>query len=323
MNIMGIGTYSMGLGLLELILLVGLVISYKKDKSGEFTLFFILFVSFIVNSITANLLPVVLAFIGLVIAHHSVQPLFYPVAVKTEGGERYITSHHHKYSFPPFKEGSDPKKEKPKFDYYLHNAEVFVIKLPLFPVFKTININFPGTHGISVEGGLTKYSVVPFIDAPSADGNSIKLRVRVSAWTITEVRYPVTFTQKLEEEPKMGIAWSVSYYYPYTEEDIESYRPLDYKPINKADEYGVLFDAFNQESVPVKYYEGVGKVSIDSKAWEKFGKEHVQVTFPNGDIVGLFKGHIYCRISDIINPMERRHYYISSKGEGKLVKFNW
>lgn len=313
--------------LLGLTLLALLVIFYRKEKPMEFTLVFITFVSIIVYSITTNFLPVVLMVVGLIFTHHSVQPLFYPVAVKNESSERNIKSFHSQYFFPPYRisNGVDPKSEKPKFDFYLHNDEVYIIKLPLFPVFKKIKIDFPGTKEVSVEkDDLTKYSVVPFIDAPEVDGNSIKLKVRVSSWTITEVRYPVTFKQKLEKEPKIGLAGGVTFYHPYTEKEIEPFFDLDYKPINKKDEYGILIDAFNQESVPVKYYEGIGKISVeDSEIWKKFDEEHVQVEYPNGDIVGIFKGHFYCQISNKIDPWERRHYYISSKGEGKLVEFKW
>jgi hypothetical protein len=285
------------------------------------TLFFIIFVSLLVYNITAEFLPVVLTVAGLIFANHSIQPLFYPVIIKNEVGERYITSHS-KLGYPPFKKGSDPKTGAPEFDFYLHNDEVFVIKLPLIPIFRMIKLDFPATEEIYVDNNdLTTYSVVPFIDAPEAKGKSIKIKVRVSAWTITEVSYPVTFTQKLEKEPAVGIG-GVSYYYPYKEEEIEPFSSLGYESINKKDEYGILINAFNLESVPIKYYEGIGKISIeDSEVWKKFKNEHIQVSFPNGDNVGLYKGHIYFMISTEIKSMERRNYYISCKGEGKLVKF--
>jgi hypothetical protein len=182
----------------------------------------------------------------------------------------------------------------------------------MIPFFKTIKLDFPLTKEIYVENNdLTTYSVVPFIEAPEAKGKSIKLKVRISAWTITEVSYPVTFTQKLEKEPSVGIS-SVS---PY-KEGIELIHP-----VNEKDEYGILINFFNSESVPIKYYEGIGKISIEDSVWKKFKNEHIQVSFPNGDNVGLYKGHIYFMISTEIKSMERRNYYISCKGEGKLVKF--
>lgn len=291
------------------------------EKPMWFTLFFIIFVSLLVYDITAEFLPVALTVAGLIFANHSIQPLFYPVIIKNEVSERYITNHS-KLGYPPFKDGSDPRKEVPELDTYLHNSEVFMIKLPLIPIFKTIKLDFPATKEIYVDNNdLTKYSLVPFIDAPDAKGKSIKLKVRVSAWTITEVSYPVTFTQKLEKEPSVGIG-SVFYYYPYKEEEIKPFSSLGYESINKKDEYGILINVFNRESVPIKHYEGIGKISIeDSGVWKKFKKEHIQVSFPNGDNVGLYKGHIYFMISTEIKSMENRYYYISCKGEGKLVKF--
>lgn len=303
--------------------LIGLILMrlLAPEKPMWFTLFFIIFVSIFVYNITAEFLPVVLTVAGLIFANHSLQPLFYPVIIKNQVSARYITSHS-KRGYPPFKEGSDPKTEVPEFDFYLHNDEVFVIKLPLIPIFRIIKLDFPATTEIYVDNNdLTTYSVVPFIDAPEAKGKSIKLKVRVSAWTITEVLYPVTFTQKLEKEPAVGIS-GVSYYYPYREEEIDPSLPRGHMSINKKDEYGILIDAFNRESVPIKYYEGVGKISIeDTEVWKKFKNEHTQVSFPNGDNVGLYKGHIYFMISTEIKSMERRYYYISCKGEGKLVKF--
>ena len=298
------------LSFILLILILFLLVVFEKPM--WFTPFFILFVSLLVYKITAEFLPVVLTFTGLIFANHSVQPLFYPVIIKNEVSDRYITSQF-KVSYPSFKEGSDPHKESPEFDLYLHNYEIFTMKLPLIPIFKTMKIDFPATEEISVDNyDITTYSVVPFIDAPETIGKSIKLKLRVSAWTISEVSYPVKFTQKLDKEP-VNIITSVS---PY-KEGIELIHP-----INNKDEYGILIGAFNSESVPIKYYEGLGKILIkDSEVWNKFKNDHVQVSFPNGDNIGLYKGHIYYMISTEMKPMERRHYYISSKGKGKLVTF--
>lgn len=289
-----------------------LVLLVVLEKPMWFTLFFIIFVSLLVYNITAEFLPVVLTFTGLIFANHSVQPLFYPVIIKNEVGERYITSHS-KGGYPPFKEGSDPQKETPEFEIYLHNYNLFTMKTPLIPIFKTVKIDFPATEEISVNNyDITTYSVVPFIDAPETIGKSIKLKLRVSAWTITEVSYPVTFTQTLDKEP-VDIITSVS---PYRE-DIELIHP-----INNKDEYGILISAFNSESVPIKSYIGLGNIVIeDSEVWNKFKNDHIQVSLPNGDDIGIYKGHIYYMISTEMKPLERRQYYISSKGKGKLVTF--
>ena len=137
--------------LLGLMLLVLLVIFYRQEKPKEFTLVFIAFISVIVYSITTDFLPVILMTVGLIFTHHSVQPLFYPVAVKNESSDRHIKSYHSQHFFPPYRiyDGGNPKSEEPKFDFYLPNDEVFIIKLPLFLVFKTIKIDFPGTKAIS------------------------------------------------------------------------------------------------------------------------------------------------------------------------------
>jgi|GEM_PF-6931473 len=282
---------------------------YKIERPMEFTLTFIILVSLVVYSISNDFIPVVLTIVGLIFANHSVQPLFYPIAVKSQNKDRYITSIHSKHSFPPFrieglKEGCDPEKEEPEFDYYLHNYESFTIKLPIFPIFRTIKIDFPATKEVSIDTvDVTKYSVLPFIDVPIAEGNSVKLKIRTSAWTITETEYPIHFSQKLKESPKAGIS--------------------SYCPYNKGDEYGVLLSFYSRASVPLRYYEGVGGImTIDKEIWSKFEREHIQVSFENGDIVGIYKGRIYFRISDEVKPFQQRNYYISSKGKGRIVTFS-
>lgn len=312
--------------LIALVLFIALLIFYRIESPMWFTLTFIAWASVAVYSIANDFIPAVLTIIGLIFANHSVQPLFYPIAVKSQNKDRYITSHHRKHSFPPFrieglKEGDDPEKEEPKFDYYLHNYESFTIKLPIIPVFKTIKVDYPATQEVSIDtGDITRYSVLPFIDVPMAEGNSIKLKIRASAWTITEAEYPIHFSQKLEEGPNAGIG-GVTYYYPYSKEEFASFP--EYKPINKEDEYGVLVSFYNYASAPLRYYEGVGRVIIDKDIWSNFGKAHIQVSFENDDIVGVYKGHIYFRISDELKPFQRRNYYISSREEGRIVTFSW
>ncbi|MBI5252989.1 MAG: hypothetical protein HY930_01115 [Euryarchaeota archaeon] len=304
-------------------IIVVLGIFYKIERPMEFTLTFIILASLAVYRISNDFVQVVLTIVGLIFANHSVQPLFYPIAVKSQSKDRYITSNHAKHSFPPYKEGSDPEKEKPEFDYYLHNCVSFTIKLPIFPIFRTIKIDFPATKEVSIDtGDVTKYSVLPFIDVPKAEGNSIKLKIRTSAWTITETEYPIHFSQKLKESPNTGIA-SGAYYSPYSKGEFTGFP--DYKPINKEDEHGVLLSFYSHASVPLRYYEGVDNIIASSKdIWSKFfGREHIQVSFENGDIVGIYKGYVYFRISDEVKPFQQRNYYISSKGKGRIVTFSW
>jgi len=307
---------------LAIIIIILLGVFYKIERPREFTLTFILLASLAVYSTSNDFIPVVLTIVGLIFANHSVQPLFYPLAVKSQNKDRYLTSNHSKHFFPPYKEGSDPEKEKPEFDYYLHNYESFTIKLPIFPIFRTIKIDFPATKEVSIDtGDVTKYSVLPFIDVPIAEGNSVKLKIRTSAWTITEAEYPIHFSQKLKESPNAGIG-SITPSYPYSKEKFADFP--DYKPINKEDEYGVLLSFYSQASVPLRYYEGVGGImTISEEIWSKFEREHIQVSFENGDIVGIYRGHIYFRISDEVKPFQQRNYYISSKGEGRIVTFSW
>jgi hypothetical protein len=89
-------------------MLLGLLVLRLLEKPEWFTLVFIGLVSLFAYKITTDFLPVVLTFAGLIFANHSLQPIFYPVIIKNEAGERYITSQS-KLGYPPFKEGSDPR----------------------------------------------------------------------------------------------------------------------------------------------------------------------------------------------------------------------
>lgn len=298
-----------------LLMSIVLLIAYINKHPMIFTLIFIALVTLFVYRITDNYVPVAFTIAGLILAHHSVQPFFYPISVKNESKEKYITCMYSNGKICPFDENEDVNTQNPAIDCYLHNEEIYTIKLPLIPIFKSIAIQYPATEKLEFDNcGVTRYNTVPFIASPKINGNTLILNLKVSAWTITEINYPIKFNQKISEKPKIGFG-SISYYYPYSKEDnIES--------INKMDEYGITVTFSNNEQVPLIYTQYLSEITLeDTDFWAHRSRDHLQVSYANGDLIGIFKGHLYCRIASKLEPWERRYYYLSSKGEGKLLNY--
>ncbi|MCD4808117.1 MAG: hypothetical protein K8R13_11250 [Methanococcoides sp.] len=90
-----------------LLTLIGLVVAYLNKHSMIFTFVFIVFITVSVYRLTDDYVSVALTVAGLIFAHHSVQPFFYPIAVKNESKERYLTCMYENGKVCPFDKTED------------------------------------------------------------------------------------------------------------------------------------------------------------------------------------------------------------------------
>lgn len=302
-----------------LLIAIGLLIAYFKKSASWFTTIFIFCILLVAYMITDNLVSVFLASVGLILTNLSLLPFFNPIAVKIESKEKFITCMYKNGKLNPFDKTKDVSIQKPEIDCYVHNDEIYTIKLPLIPIFNSISIPFPLTNELTLDySGIIKYGTSPFIENPQINGNVLTLNLKASAWTVTEINYPIHYTQKISEKPNVGFG-PTSYLYPYTKED-------NIEAINKMDEYGIVIYFRNNEQVPLHYIEFLSSGDVaDSVFWKNYLKNHysenhLQVTYINGDIIGIYNGYFYCRIHKV-ERLEQRYYYISSKGEGRILNY--
>jgi hypothetical protein len=296
------------------LVLIGLIFAYFRNHPMFFTFLSIILVSILIFKLTDNYISLTLTIAGLIFAHHSVQPFFYPIATNYESKEKYITCMYKDEEICPFNYETDINTQNPIINYYLINEEIYTIKLPLFRIFNSIKIPFPATEKLDLDYcGITRYSTVPFISKPETKDNLLVLNLKTSAWTITEIKYPIRFSQKITEKPDVGFG-SLSYYYPSLNEGNENVTDI-------YGEYGIYVSFRNNEKVSVNHAQFLSDMTVDSDFWQHYPDDTLQVSYENGDIIGIFKGSLYCRIINKIEPWERRTYYLSFNGTGKIYYY--
>ncbi len=276
-----------------------------------FTMLFIFASTLFLYYVTKDAITAGVALVGLVIANHSVHPLFYPVIKKSNRTSWLASYANGGYSLPPQIEDELPRG----VHWLMGSKEQFTIRFPLFKIFDSIQIVYPLAKQINFETSKTKYAADPFVEEPKTEGNTLILRVRVSAWTIYEHTFDVNHTQTLSEPPQVMIG-SISYTYP--ESIVGKFGRREIAP----DEYGFDISIYNGEPYPVKslwlFDTSETAVKVDVNTLKECEQDSFYVQ-DGWDCAGCCKGILYVRSSKELGPWESRNYLLRVKAKKSKV----
>ena len=131
------------------------------------------------------------------------------------------------------------------------------------------------------------------------------LRLRISAWTITQLEYPIFYLQRLSERPNVGISG-----YKPLRSNMSKGKGNKFRGKNG---YGLRVMVINNEHIPVKVLFDVRDSHNGDECNAIFSRDEQ-------DCVGVFKSKIYCKITKELKPGEVRYYRLEGTKLGGIIK---